>query len=237
MALPPQDAASFEREVDEEYRRDQAAKFGKKYGTWIGLGVVLFLAAIAGLIWWQGEQAKKGEAQGEELAKVIADLGNEAEEETLVPRLEAIEAEGGGSAGAASAAMLRAAVLLEQGDRAAAIEAYQNIATSSDLPEPYRDAARIRWTLLDFDQVEPSEIVARLQPLAQQGNAFFGSAAELTAMALIKQGDEEAAAQLFKQIAEDQNAPRSLRARAVQVAGTYGVDASAALADIEQEGQ
>lgn len=236
MALPPQDAASFEREVDEEYRRAQAADFGKKYGKWIAIAVVIFLAAVAGAIWWQGEQVRQGEAQAEELAKVVADLGEPEQADSIVSRLEAIEA-GKGPAAKASATMLKAAVLLEEGDRAGAIEAYKALAEDGEAPEAYRAAARIRWTYLDFDQVEPDVVVARLQGLAQDGQPFHGAAKELTALALLAQGQEDEGAQLFKAIADDASLPQTLRLRAVQVAGAYGVDATAALAQIEQEGQ
>ena len=236
MALPPQDAASFEREVDEEYRRARAAEFGKKYGKWIAAAVILFLAAVAGAIWWQGEQVRRGEAGAEELAKVVADLGDPAEEDGIAGRLEAIEA-GEGPVATASATMLRAAVLLEEGDRAGAIAAFRSLAEDGEAPEAYRAAARIRWTYLDFDQVEPDVVIARLQGIAQDGQPFHGAAKELTALALLGQGQEDEAARLFKAIADDASLPRSLRMRAVQVAGSYGVDATAALAQIEQEGQ
>jgi hypothetical protein len=94
------------------------------------------------------------------------------------------------------------------------------------LPQPYRDAALIRQTALEFDQLQPQEIVARLQPLAKPGNPWFGSAGEMTAMALIKQGKKAEAGQLFAAIARDTNVPPSLRARSVQIAGTLGFDAS-----------
>jgi hypothetical protein len=69
-----------------------------------------------------------------------------------------------------------------------------------------------------------------MQPLAAKpGTPWFGSAAELTGMALIKQGQTARAGQLFAQIAHDKQAPDSLRGRAVQIASTLGVDASDAL--------
>ena len=69
-----------------------------------------------------------------------------------------------------------------------------------------------------------------MQPLAAKpGTPWFGSAAELTGMALIKQGQQARAGQLFAQIARDKQAPETLRGRAVQIASTLGVDASDAL--------
>ena len=48
-------------------------------------------------------------------------------------------------------------------------------------------------------------------------------------MALIKQGKNAEAGQLFAQIAHDKQVPDALRGRAVQIASTLGVDASGAL--------
>ena len=48
-------------------------------------------------------------------------------------------------------------------------------------------------------------------------------------MALLAKGQRGPAAQLFAKIAADKSVPESLRSRAVQVAGSLGVDASASL--------
>ena len=53
MAQPPDISETFLREVDENLRRDRARDFAKKYGNWIIAGVILFLAAAGGWIWWQ----------------------------------------------------------------------------------------------------------------------------------------------------------------------------------------
>jgi hypothetical protein len=71
-------------------------------------------------------------------------------------------------------------------------------------------------------------VIERLAPMAKPGNPWFGSAGEMTAMALIKQGQKPQAAQLFVAIAKDKNVPDSIRARSVQLAGSLGVDASSA---------
>ena len=73
-----------------------------------------------------------------------------------------------------------------------------------------------------------------MQPLTKPGSPWFGSAGELTAMAMIKQGKKLEAGRLFAAIAADRQVPESIRARAVQIAGTLGVDASASLPTIAQ---
>jgi hypothetical protein len=52
----------------------------------------------------------------------------------------------------------------------------------------------------------------------------------MTALALVKQGKRQEAGQLYAAIAKDQGVPQTIRARAIQVAGSLGVDASSALA-------
>jgi hypothetical protein len=75
-------------------------------------------------------------------------------------------------------------------------------------------------------------VIARLEPLAKPGNPWFGSAGELTAMAMLKQGRKADAGRLFAAVAADKQVPESIRSRAVQIAGTLGVDATASLPGI-----
>ena len=68
-----------------------------------------------------------------------------------------------------------------------------------------------------------------MQPLAKAGNPWFGSAGEMTALALFKQGKKKEAGELFAAIANDKSVPQSLRDRSIQIAGSLGADASSAL--------
>jgi hypothetical protein len=134
----------------------------------------------------------------------------------------------GSKAVRATALFTRAALAIQQNDLKLATAKYKQIAADSSLPQPYRDAALIRQTALEFDSIPPNEVISRLQPLAKPGAPWFGTAGEMTAMALIKQGQSAQAGQLFAAIAKDSNVPPTIRARAVQIAGTLGVDASGA---------
>ena len=233
MALTPDTPnEAFLREVDENLRRDQASDFAKKYGAWIAAGVALFLAAVGGYIYWQERQKQEAAEQSEALAKVYNDVGSgnlKAVSAQLDPLAKSRHA-----TVRASALFTQAAVALQQNDRPKATAVYAGIATDEDLPEAYRNLALIRQTAVDFDSVKPEQVIARLQPLAQAGNPWFGSAGELTAMALLKQGKNGEAGRLFAAIAADKAVPISIRGRAVQLAGTLGVDASASIAAIEQ---
>ena len=227
MAQPPDISETFLREVDENLRRDQLRDFAKKHGNWLIAAVILFLAASGGFIWWKQHQVQRSERHVEELAAIYKDIGT-GNLSRAPQQLDEL-AKSSSTAVRASALFTRAALALQQNDHKLALAKFREIAGDSGFPQPYRDAALIRQTALEFDQIAPQEVITRLQPLAKPGNAWFGTAGEMTALALIKQGKKDEAGRLFAAIAKDKNVPEAIRGRAVQIAGSLGVDASAAL--------
>jgi len=222
LALPPDPLESFQREVDENLRRDQLADFGKKYGKWIALGVFLFLVAVGGSLFWQDRVIKKQEAQAEELADIVKDLGA-GQKDGADQRLAALAEEGKGATRAA-ALMASAALKLQSADREGAIAGYKAVAEDDDLPQPYRDLALIRQTLLEIDSnlIQPDAVIARMQPLTVPESPWYGTAGEITASALLKAGRKDEAGKLFAAIAENASVPQSLRERAADVALSLG---------------
>ena len=227
LALSPDSSESFAREVDENLRRDQARDFARDYGGWLIGGMILLLALIGGYLYWQDRQQKAAALDSETLSKIITDIG-ERNLGTVPARLD-ILADTGSDGVRAAATLTRAALAVEQNDRKLAAAKYRQIAADTKLAQPYRDLATIRGVAVDFDSITPEEVIARLQPLAKPGNPWFGSAGEMTAMAMIKLNRKPEAGRLFAAIAADKAVPESLRSRAVQIAGTLGVDASASL--------
>jgi hypothetical protein len=227
LAQPPDISETFVREVDENLRRDRVQDFFKEKGSWVAAAVVLFLAAAGGIIWYQQHRVKLAEAHVEQLAQIYRDIGtgNTAK----VPQQLDDLSKSSSKSVHATAEFTRAALALQQNNQNLAIATYKKLAEDGSLPQPYRDAALIRQTAIEFDKLQPQQVIARLEPLAKPGEPWFGSAGEMTALALIKQGKTKEAGQLFASIAKDKNAPGAVRNRSVQIAGSLGVDASAAL--------
>lgn len=232
MALPTDSTDTFVREVEENLRRDQAQAFLKKYGLLLGGAVFLFLAAVGGWLFWRDRELKQSAQHSEQMSQIYADVGS-GKTANVAARLDSLANEGGDVV-KASALLTGAAVALEDGKRDEALAKYRAVSEDSGLPRPYRDVALVRSTALQFDSLEPQAVIDRLEPLAKAGNPWFGSAGELTAMALIKQGKRAEAGRLFAAIAADPQVPETLRARSVQIAGTLGVDASASLPGLAQ---
>jgi hypothetical protein len=227
LAQPPNISDTFLREVDENLRRDRMRDFGKKYGSWLGIAVLLFLAASGGWIYWQHRQQESQKAQVEQLAGIYQRLGA-GNQKGAAEQLDGLSKDGK-DAVRASALVARAVMAIEQNDLKLATDKFREVANDESLPKPFRDLAVVRQTALEFDKLKPEEVVSRLEPLAKPGNPWFGSAGEMTAAAKIKQGKKQEAAQLFAAIAKDKTVPEAIRARSVQLAASLGVDASAAL--------
>jgi hypothetical protein len=226
LAQPPDISETFVREVDENLRRDQLRDFFKKNGTWLIAAVIVFLAASGGFIWWKQHQVQRSEGEVEQLAQIYKDVGSG--DVSKAPQQLGQLSNSGSKGVRASAEFARAAVALQQNDSKSAIGIYKSIAGDDGYPQAYRDAALIRQTALEFDQLQPQDIISRLQPLTKPGEPWFGTAGEMTALSLLKQGKKDESAQLFVAIARDASVPKTIRARAVEVAGSLGVDATSA---------
>ena len=211
------------REVDEAVRQDELGAFAEKYGKPIVALVIVALLAFGGFLWWQADREANREAHSEALISAIdnAEAGNF---DTASAKLDPVvsEAESGV---AATAQMLQAGLALEQDDNERAAELFNAVADDGDAPQELRDLARIRAVSAQFDRMTPEDVIAQLRPIAVPGNAFFGSAGELVAMAYLEQDKRAEAGALFAEIAKDDETPESLRARSRQMAGLLGVDA------------
>jgi hypothetical protein len=227
LALPPESSESFVREVDENLRRDQMALAAKKYGNLAIIAAGLFLLAVGGYLYWQDRQAKAAQIDTEQLYSTLEAAQNPADT-SVAASLDKL-AQSDAEAVSASARLSRAALALQTNDRKTALSIYTAMSADKGLEQAYRDLALVRATALEFDALKPDQVISRLQPLAQTGQPFFGSAGEMTALAMLAKGQKTQAGQLFAKLAADKDVPETIRSRAVQIASSLGVDASAAL--------
>ena len=227
MAQPPDISETFVKEVDENLRRDRINDFFKENGSWLIAGLILFLAACGGLIWYQQYRENRTEAQVEQLAQIYKAIavGNTSKVPQQLDELST----SGSKAVRASALFTRAAFAVQENDNKLAIATYKKVRDDSSLPDAYRNAALVRETALEFDQLDPQQVIAQLAPIAKAGNPWFGSAGEMTALALIKAGKTKQAGELFATLAKDKSVPESIRNRSIQISGSLGADASSAI--------
>ncbi len=224
MAVKPKDESdTFLREVDEELRRERVGSFVTQYGKWIIGGIIALLAIIGGWIWWQHRQTVAAGELSEKLiqAQEQIERNNAAAAAPTIDELAASGTDGYRLA----ALFLRANAQVSTNAVPAAIETLKGIVNDADAPQAYRDVALIRQTQLELDNLPPEQIVERLRPFAQTGNAFHGTAGEMLGVALMRQQKFAEAGRVFEAIARDRGVPETIRARAIQMASSLGIDA------------
>jgi hypothetical protein len=227
LARTPQTNEAFLREVDEELRRDQLAGFWKRWGRWLLALVALGLIAFGGWLWWRDYQAKQAGLEGEKLSAVVEQLSANQTNQAApaLNELAASDRPGYRAAGR----MAEGALTAQRGNLTAAAATFGAVAGDREVGEPLRQLALIRQTTAEFDTLPPDQVIARMRPLAQKGNPYFGSAGELVAIAHLKAGRPRDAGAIYAALAADPAVPASIRSRAAQMASVTGVDANPAL--------
>jgi hypothetical protein len=235
LAIKPNDGEIFLREVDEELRKERLNRIVSRYGWAIVAAILLVLGAIGGYIWWQGRKAEQAAGQGQSLLEALDTIesGNRNAALPKINALAASEVEGYRAAGL----FARANAEAEAGNQAAAIATLRSIAGNEDFSEPYRQAALIRQTAIEFDRLQPQAVIQRLGPLARPGSAWFGTAGEMVGVAHLKMRRADLAGPLFARIGRDEAVPPSIRTRAIQMAGSLGINAMPDATAAQSEGQ
>ena len=214
--ITPQNNDVFMREVDGELRRDEMVAFGRRYGTWIAVLVVLFLVVLGGSLWWRHHKEAVAGSQGEQFQSALDSIGS-GNTKAADPTLATL-AQSSHDGYRAMAEFSQADILLKNNDLKGAAAKFAAIAGDTSLDAPFRDLALIRQTSAEYDSLDPQKVIDRLKPLAVKGNPWFGSAGEMVAMAYLQQNKQAEAGKLFGEIAQDADTPDSLRQRAVQMA-------------------
>mgnify|MGYP004536671173 CR=1 FL=1 len=223
MALNPHSDQAFLREVDEELRRDQLATVWERYGKLLIAAIVAGLVIFGGYLFWQHRRTVAAGEEGEKLQAAFQQIGSGQAAAAEKPLAELAGSSHDGIQ--ALALFTQADVLLQRGDAKGAAAKFAAVAADTGMARPFRDLAVVRQTATEYDTLKPQVVIDRLRPLAVPGNAYFGSAGEMLAIAYLRAGQQPLAARLFAQIGANADVPETIRQRAVQMAGSMGVPA------------
>jgi len=232
LALSPYETDALMREVDEAVRQDDMATFWLKYGRLVLVGIVLALAAFGGFLYWQHHKVSVAEANSIEFATLLKSAESGTVDQSIYDSIIADSSQ----AYRTEAQLVKAALAAGTDKSKEAIADYDAILNDPKALAPMKEAALIRKTTLAFDTMKPEEVIVALKDMATPGNPWFGSAGELTAIALLRQDKRAEAGQLFASIAQDQQVPQTLRQRAGQMASTLGASTRTASTDATTTG-
>lgn len=207
--------ADIFKEVDEDLRRDNAAKAGKKYAPLIIGVVAAVILTVAGVQGWRAYDRNQRSQLSDRFAAALDEIakGDSATAEESLRELS--DPSSGGYQGLA--AFEDARLRVKSGDVAGAIAIWDRLATTSALGESLRTAAVILSVLNQIDTGDVPSLRQRLEPLTAEGQAYRAAALEMSALLALRQGDQETARTLYGTLSDDRNAPAGARARAAQM--------------------
>lgn len=205
------DDDSFIREVDEEVRQDRLAAQAKRYGPYIGAGLLAAVAVAAFVNWtaYQADQAARATG-GAFLAAETGSQGTAALTETVTGPASVI------------AGLRHAGALASEGLTDEAVAAYRAVAADSDAGRAYADLALLQAARLETPRIGLDEGLALLEPIVAEGAPYRLLALELRAALLLNAGDTDAAHTDLRAILDDPARTPGLDTRARQLLRATG---------------
>lgn len=209
------------REVDEELRRENWEILWKKYGKLAVAAAVALVLGTAGTVGWREFDRGQREKAGATFGTVIAEVENTEKPAEAADMLAAYIPDA--PDGYAMLARLREAKLrADAGEIEAAIALYDGLAGDSAVEPLFRDLAALYSVRMQIDSGDPIVLDARLSALAADGGPWRYTAREMRAVLAMSDGDSAAAREIFTKLADDMDAPDSLRTRAAEMLRAMG---------------
>jgi hypothetical protein len=200
--------ADIFREVDEDVQRDRLAEFWEKYSIVVFALALAIVVGTAIFAYLRHQKLTEAEAAGSayEAAETLA---SQNQPEAAARAFDALAQKA--PQGYRILSQLRAAEEMGLTDRAAAVKAFDLIASEPGLDPLLVDLARLRAGLLRVDEADKAELEQRFTGLLN--GPFRHSAREFLGLAALKRGDYEGAGKYFDQVMVDPSAPANLRQR------------------------
>ena len=206
----------FEREVDEELRQEQLAKWWQKYRFLVIGGAIAVILATIGIefyqSWWY--KVRLSESDKYETAMILSVQENSEQALADFKNLS----ENGKTGYRYLAEIEQAGILLKTGQEKQALTILKGLADNEDVPNALRQACLLSYVGHQVDHGNTSELLALLSPiLADKESAFFGNASELSALLYRLSGDNNSAKAVLEMALSQENIQPSLRERLVML--------------------
>jgi hypothetical protein len=203
---------SFFREVEEDYRREQAIKFFQAYGSYLIAGAFVILSLVGGYTIEQNRRASKAATGGDALtnAMILSDAGHGEDSQKALAAL----AGSGTEAYRVLARLHSAAESVAKNQLDDARSDYAGVAGDPSAPETLREFAKIQLASLSVDKESYETLSRDLESFRSGTSRWRFSAKEILGLSAFKAGKTADAERLFGEIVSDGEAPQGMRQRA-----------------------
>ena len=201
----------LEDEVNEELRRQQLKSIWDRFGVYIIGFAVLIILSVGGneIINHLNNRVSQRESNAFDNALNLIEKGNDsAGLDQLIKLTE-------GKTGYKGLALFRlSSESLTNGNYQEAVDYLKKASLDKTLTNNLRVFAKIKAGLILVDNGSFSEVDVLLKEVVENGGPFSFHAKEILALALIKNGRDLEAQEIFQEIANDASAPPVLARRA-----------------------
>ena len=205
------------REVDEEVRQDRFQNLWKRYGIYLVIVFVVIVGATVAFELWRDAQESARQADSARFLEVV--VAEQIERNAAIDQLREIAREG--TPGYRFLASLReAALLADGGETGEAVIVFDAVAADEDFEPVYRDIARLLAVAHGMQNMSQGEVEERLAGLAADDSPFRITAREFLAVAAIRGGNPDRAAELLRANIADNEVSRAAQARAGELLAT-----------------
>jgi hypothetical protein len=205
------------REVDEEVRQDRFQNLWKRYGIYLVIVFVVIVGATVAFVLWRDAQESARQANSARFLEAV--VAEQTERNAAIDQLREIAREG--TPGYRFLASLReAALLADGGETGEAVIVFDAVAADEDFEPVYRNIARLLAVAHGMQNMSQGEVEERLAGLAADDSPFRITAREFLAVAAIRGGNPDRAAELLRANIADNEVSRAAQARAGELLAT-----------------
>ncbi|MGE0660237.1 MAG: tetratricopeptide repeat protein [Reyranellaceae bacterium] len=202
--------ADIFQEVEEDVRREKAARLWKRFAPLvIGLAVAIVLAVAAVTGWRQYVASERAKSSDRYSAAI--DLAAGGDRTAAIEQLAAL-ARDAREPYATLARLRQAGLMSEAGDKAAGA-VFAEAAEKTDDPL-LADYARLMEVVQSIGSEDAKSVIARLEPMAAEGKPWRSLANDYIAFLAYDSGDVARARAVWEQIVKDERAAPTQKQRA-----------------------
>ena len=236
----------FLEEVQNDIRQERWMKLWEKYGKALTTAVTCVILLVAAYTIWQTYEKNQREKTADRFIHAL-DLKSAGQTQQALLDFSALARTGKGSYLLFSKFQQAALLGQEKTEKGQeeALKIYEHIYSDKKNEAQWRDLASLFSIMIKADKISLdspqaaeslSSLVTALKPLKESHNPWRYPALELEGTLLFQQGKTQEAAEIFLDLAKDNNAPKGLVLRSqlmAQVLAEQGID----MASSEKEGK
>ncbi len=204
---------SFIDEVNEELKREKLFGYIRRYG-WIAVVAVI---GIVGFASWNEWNKASNEAAARAFGDAVIAAIEHEDPAARIAALDAIAANETGAGRGGIVNLLRAAQMLDAGDREGALSALATVAGNAALPQSYRQLATLKRVIVAGTDMPLAERESLLGGLAAPGQSLRPLALEQLALLRVEAGENDAALDQFRALLNEPDLTDGLRRRVQQM--------------------